>query len=148
MLALFRLLILLVGLAATGTAQAQRVENGHLRQFAQSAGLRDIDGFIETVVSLRKDATLPARYVNKRDAEKHGWRPGDDLCRTSRGKSIGGDYFANREGRLPRANGRSWHEADLDFNCGRRGPKRLVWSNDGMIYVTVDHYATFREVPK
>jgi Ni/Co efflux regulator RcnB len=143
-----RLLVLLIALVASGSALAQRAENAHLRQFAQSAGLRDIDGFIETVTSLRKDATLPARYFSKREAEKHGWRPGDDLCRTARGKSIGGDYFANREGRLPRANGRNWHEADLDFNCGRRGAKRLVWSNDGMIYVTVDHYATFREVPK
>lgn len=143
-----RLLVLLIGLAASGAALAQPAETAPLRQFAQSAGLRDVDGFIETVVSLREKAALPARYVSKREAEKHGWRPGDDLCRTARGKAIGGDHFANREGRLPRGPGRSWREADLDFACGKRGAKRLLWSNDGMIYVTLDHYATFREVPK
>lgn len=148
MAALLRFLVLLVGLAVSTSALAQRVESVNLRQFAQTVGLRDVDGFIETVTSLRKDGNLTARYVTKREAEKQGWRPGDDLCRTSRGKAIGGDSFANREGRLPRANGRRWHEADLDFACGRRGAKRLVWSSDGMIYVTTDHYATFREVPK
>lgn len=148
MTALLRLIVLLVSLAVSGSALAQRAENANLRQFAQTVGLRDVDGFIETVTSLRKDGTLTARYVTKREAEKHGWRPGDDLCRTSRGKAIGGDSFANREGKLPRGPGRSWHEADLDFACGKRGAKRLVWSSDGMIYVTTDHYATFREVPR
>jgi ribonuclease T1 len=143
-----RVLLLLIGLVASGSAFAQRAENANLRQFAQSAGLRDVDGFIETITSLRKDMKLPQRYVTKREAERNGWRPGDDLCRTSRGKAIGGDNFGNREGKLPRGNGRSWREADLDFNCGKRGAKRLVWSSDGLIYVTVDHYNSFREVPK
>ena len=41
-----------------------------------------------------------------------------------------------------------WYEADLDFNCGKRGARRLVWSSDGLIYVTTDHYQSFREVPR
>jgi guanyl-specific ribonuclease Sa len=44
--------------------------------------------------------------------------------------------------------GRHWQEADLDYACGRRGAKRLVFSSDGLIYVTLDHYQTFRQVPK
>jgi guanyl-specific ribonuclease Sa len=70
------------------------------------------------------------------------------LCRAAPDKAIGGDRFGNREGRLPTARGRVWYEADLDFNCGKRGAKRLLWSSDGLIYVTTDHYQTFREVPK
>jgi guanyl-specific ribonuclease Sa len=54
----------------------------------------------------------------------------------------------NREGRLPAAAGRRWTEADLDYGCGRRNAKRLVFSSDRLIFVTVDHYETFREVPR
>jgi ribonuclease T1 len=91
---------------------------------------------------------LPPKFVTKNQARKLGWKPGDDLWASEKlkGKSIGGDAFGNREGRLP--NGKSvWHEADLDYTGGRRGPKRIVYSNDGLRRITVDHYKTFKEVP-
>jgi ribonuclease T1 len=137
-------LLLVVLLAGPVLARAPGDE---LRQFAHSAGLRDVDGFVATVAALRSDGRLPDRYVTKAAATRAGWKPGDDLCRSAPGKAIGGDRFGNRERRLPAANGRVWYEADLDFACGRRGAKRLVWSNDGLIYVTTDHYQTFRPVP-
>ena len=59
------------------------------------------------------------------------------------GKSIGGDYFGNYEGRLPEADGREYHECDIDSTGSYRGAKRLVYSNDGLIYYTEDHYETF-----
>lgn len=118
-----------------------------LSAFARSVGLRDVDGFVETVTELRRAGRLPDRYVTKDEAEDLGWRPGSDLCDVDPDASIGGDRFGNRERRLPERQGRRWREADLDFNCGRRGAKRLVWSNDGLIYVTVDHYDSFRKVP-
>jgi len=91
---------------------------------------------------------LPPNFVTKGQAKKRGWRPGRDLWEAPdlRGKSIGGDSFQNREGKLPDG-GRSWREADLDYKGGRRGAKRLVFSNDGKRMVTVDHYDTFTEVP-
>ncbi|SNB46275.1 ribonuclease domain-containing protein [Geobacter sp. DSM 9736] len=91
---------------------------------------------------------LPLKFVTKGKAKKMGWRPGKDLWSNAQleGKSIGGDAFRNREGRLPDG-GRRWREADLDYKGGRRGPKRLVFSNDGLRMVTVDHYNTFTEVP-
>ncbi len=119
------------------------------RRFAREMRLADIDGFVETVRSIRETGALPeTRYIDKQAAEKRGWRPGGDLCRASGGRAIGGDRFSNREGRLPSAPGRRWTEADLDFDCGRRNAKRLVFSSDRLIYVTVDHYDTFREVPR
>lgn len=118
-----------------------------LSAFARTLQLRDVDGFVETIRTLRAEKRLPARYVTKREAEDLGWRPGEDLCRVARGRVIGGDRFGNREGRLPAASGRSWREADLDFACGRRGARRLVFSSDGLIFVTLDHYESFREVP-
>lgn len=90
---------------------------------------------------------LPDQFVTKQQAKRLGWRPGRDLWSSRRlqGKSVGGDYFGNREGRLPR-NIRSWHEADLDYKGGHRGAKRLIYSREGQRNVTVDHYSTFHEV--
>jgi ribonuclease T1 len=140
---IFRVLLLVL---VAGPALA-RGPGDDLRPFARSLGLRDIDGFVETVATLRRDGKLPERYLTKDAAARAGWKPGEDLCRTAPGKAIGGDRFGNRERRLPVASGRTWYEADLDFACGRRGAKRLVWSSDGLIYVTTDHYQTFRRVP-
>jgi ribonuclease T1 len=119
-----------------------------LRSFAARVGLQNVDAFVETVTTLRRDRRLPASYVSKSDAERLGWRPGADLCRVAPGRAIGGDNFGNRERQLPEAAGRRWREADLDYPCGARGAKRLVWSSDGLIFVTVDHYATFVPVPE
>jgi len=90
---------------------------------------------------------LPAKFVNKRTARSWGWHPGKDLWSVSalRGASIGGDRFQNREGRL---SDNQWREADLDYKGGRRGAKRLIFSQDGKRFVTVDHYRTFMEVPQ
>jgi hypothetical protein len=135
----FALLLLLLALPAWAEAD--------LQAFARSHGLRDIDGFVETVTELRRSGRLPDRYVTKDEAEGLGWRPGSDLCDVAPEASIGGDRFGNRERRLPERQGRRWREADLDFDCGRRGAKRLVWSSDGLIYVTTDHYDSFTRVP-
>lgn len=142
----WRALLLTLVLLAAGAALARDVSPLH--GFAQRAGLSDAEGFVETVTSLRDDKKLPARYITKKDAEKAGWKPGADLCRAAPGRVIGGDPFANREKRLPEKAGRRWFEADLDASCGRRGAKRLVWSGDGLIFITTDHYASFREVPE
>lgn len=141
------LAFLLVALVALGSPA--HADEADWRRFAREMRLADIDGFVDTVRSIRTTGTLPAkRYIDKGDAERHGWRPGGDLCRVSGGRAIGGDRFSNREGRLPSAPGRRWTEADLDFDCGRRNAKRLVFSSDRLIYVTIDHYETFREVPR
>jgi hypothetical protein len=137
--------LLLVLLIAAPALAREPVDD--LRRFAREVGLRDVEAFVTTVTTLRRDGRLPDRYLTKNAASRAGWRPGDDLCRVAPGKTIGGDRFGNRERRLPSARDRVWYEADLDFNCGRRGARRLVWSNDGLIYVTTDHYETFRPVP-
>lgn len=118
-----------------------------LRQFASLLGLADVEGFVETVETIRATGRLPERYLTKREADREGWRPGDDLCRWAPGHAIGGNRFGNREGRLPDDRRRRWTEADLDYDCGRRGARRLVFSDDGLIFVTLDHYETFIQVP-
>lgn len=118
-----------------------------LSQFAEHVGLSDVNGFVNAVESLRSDGHLPPRYVSKRRAERLGWHPGLDLCRIVPGDAIGGDRFNDRAHLLPYAPGRRWREADLDEHCGRRGAHRLIWSNDGLYFVTVDHYRHFIPVP-
>lgn len=118
-----------------------------LGELARELGLRDVEGFVETVETVCRTGRLPERYLTKREARARGWQPGRDLCAVAPGRAIGGDRFGNREGRLPEAPGRSWYEADLDFACGRRGPKRLVFSDDRLVFVTLDHYRSFRRVP-
>jgi hypothetical protein len=116
-----------------------------LAEFASRVGLRDVDGFVDTVQNLRRSGRLPERYVTKAAAQARGWR-GGGLCTIWPNHVIGGDQFRNFGGALPDG-GRVYHEADLDSSCAQRGPKRLVFAKDGAIYVTVDHYNHFTPVP-
>ena len=138
--------ILLVLLVVGGPCFAQLSGDPQgLAAFAERAGLRDVGGFVETVQTLRGSGHLPERYVTKAAAQARGWR-GGGLCTVWPDHVIGGDQFRNFGGALPNG-GRVYHEADLDSSCAQRGPKRLVFSNDGAIYVTVDHYNHFIPVP-
>ncbi|MBP1735953.1 MAG: barnase family single strand ribonuclease [Deltaproteobacteria bacterium] len=94
-----------------------------------------------------KNRKLPPKFITKKEASGAGWKPGTSLWSVNglRGKSIGGDRFGNYEKKLPNGT-RKWREADLDYHGGRRGPKRIVFSKDGLRMITVDHYQTFREV--
>ena len=132
--------------AAPPVAAERAAEPQSLPAFAQRLGLRDVTGFVETVQSLRTGHRLPPRYVTKDEARAHGWR-GGGLCDVWPGHAIGGDAFHNFGGKLPVAPKRTYREADLDPTCHSRGPKRLIFSNDGLIFVTVDHYNSFIPAP-
>ncbi|MBR0040909.1 MAG: ribonuclease [Oscillospiraceae bacterium] len=85
---------------------------------------------------------LPDNFVTKAEAEAAGWT-GGAVSRKLPGKSIGGDRFYNREGLLPSAKGRIWTECDVGYSTSSRGGERIVFSNDGLIYYTNDHYDSF-----
>ena len=86
---------------------------------------------------------LPSNFITKKEAQKLGWT-GGDLRPYAPGKCIGGDYFGNYEKLLPTKKGRSYYECDIDtLNRRSRGSKRIIWSNDGLIYYTDDHYESF-----
>ncbi|EOG1933862.1 ribonuclease domain-containing protein [Providencia stuartii] len=96
---------------------------------------------------MQKHQQLPSFYITKKAARQAGWEPKQgNLCDVLPGKAIGGDRFSNREKRLPIAPNRQWYEADINYNCGHRGADRLLYSSDGMIYVTTDHYKSFLQV--
>lgn len=86
---------------------------------------------------------LPANFITKSEAENLGWQ-GGSVERYLDGAAIGGDKFGNREGLLPKKNGRVYYECDIDTDGeSSRGAKRIVFSNDGLIYYTPDHYKSF-----
>lgn len=86
---------------------------------------------------------LPDNFITKKEAQKLGWE-GGSLEPYAPGKCIGGSYFGNYEGKLPEKEGREYTECDIDTLGKRsRGAKRIVFSNDGLIYYTDDHYNTF-----
>ena len=86
---------------------------------------------------------LPDNFITKKDAQALGW-PGGSLEPYAPGKCIGGSRFGNYEGLLPEADGRTYTEYDIDtLGADSRGAKRIVFSNDGLIYYTEDHYKSF-----
>ncbi len=101
----------------------------------------------EVALYLHQFGHLPSNYISKTTARKAGWKPSkgnlDEVCP---GKSIGGGPFYNDDGRLPDALGRSWKECDVNYVAGFRGPERLVYSNDGLVYYTPDHYQSFERL--
>ena len=87
---------------------------------------------------------LPDNYVTKDEAEDAGWSGGNVERYTGEGTAIGGSRFGNREGLLPKEQGRTYTECDIDTVGGNsRGAKRIVFSNDGLVYYTDDHYESF-----
>ena len=86
---------------------------------------------------------LPGNFITKMEARELGWS-GGSVEDYAPGKCIGGDHFGNYEGLLPEKSGRSYTECDIDtLGSSGRGAKRIIFSNDGLIYYTDDHYASF-----
>ena len=90
---------------------------------------------------------LPCNYITKKEAQTLGWNSQKgNLQEVAPGKSIGGDKFNNFEGLLPKQKGRQYYECDIDYEGGRRNAKRIVYSDDGLIYYTKDHYNSFEKL--
>lgn len=103
--------------------------------------------FDEVAEYISEHHDLPDYYITKKEARERGWKPSEgNLDKVAPGKSIGGDVFQNREGLLPKKKGRTWYEADINYSGGTRGSDRILYSSDGLIYKTTDHYQTFEQM--
>ena len=90
---------------------------------------------------------LPSNFISKTKAKKAGWVSSEgNLDEVCPGMSIGGSRFYNDDGLLPEADGRTWTECDINYHGGYRGPERTVFSNDGLIFYTANHYETFEQL--
>jgi hypothetical protein len=131
-LMLFLALLLLAGCGLFGT---------------ESENNAPLTSFEEVANYIKLHNRLPDNFITKEEAKKLGWDPQKgNLHEVAPGKSIGGDIFHNREGKLPDKPGRVWYEADINYKSGHRGKDRIVFSNDGLIYKTEDHYETFEQI--
>ena len=96
---------------------------------------------------LKNRKRLPDYYITVEDAKKAGWVAGaGNLAEAAPGKMIYGGRYYNRNRHLPYAPGRIWSEADINYEEGWRGMERIVFSNDGLLFVSYDHYNSFYEI--
>ena len=87
---------------------------------------------------------LPQNYITKAEAQKLGWDSSkNQVSDVAPSKSIGGDRFGNYEGNLPKSN---YRECDINYTGGKRGAERIIYSSDGDVYYTNDHYNTFTKL--
>lgn len=101
----------------------------------------------EVALYIHQYGCLPGNYITKKQAQALGWVSKEgNLWEVAPGKSIGGDRFGNYEGNLPEAEGRQYYECDIDFDGAYRNAKRILYSNDGLIFYTDDHYKTFTQL--
>ena len=153
--ALLLLLALLLSLTACGDAAqtidtvqqaAQTVQEIAAAQEEETPAIEE-DGTYTTkedvVRYIHTYGHLPENFITKKQAQALGWE-GGSLEPYAPGKCIGGSRFGNYEETLPEKDGRTYTECDIDtLGASKRGGKRIVFSNDGLIYYTEDHYETF-----
>ncbi|MDO4763492.1 MAG: ribonuclease domain-containing protein [Flavobacteriaceae bacterium] len=93
---------------------------------------------------IKKHRQLPGYYITKAEARRKGWIPAKgNLCEVLPGKAIGGDVFRNREGKLPTEN--QYFEADVNYQCGTRKADRIIFTKQGEVWLSKDHYKTFEK---
>ncbi len=112
----------------------------------KGVGTATEDGSLGADVYLTYQQTLPDNYMSMKEARKLGWNAKEgNLDVVAPGKMLYGDH-QNRYGKLPSAPGRSWYEADINYSGGYRNHDRILFSSDGLIFVTYDHYKTYYEI--
>ncbi len=110
------------------------------------AGTATINGVNGADWTLKYDGELPNYYVTKEDAEANGWERGKWPSNFVPNKMLMENEYYNYNRHLPHTPGRVWYKADINYKNGKRNSERIVWSNDGLVFVTYDHYKTFYEI--
>jgi len=101
----------------------------------------------EVALYIHTYGRLPDNFISKSKAEDMGWVNSEgNLDEVAPGKSIGGSRFGNYEGLLPEKDGRKYYECDINYAGGYRGGERIVYSNDGLVFYTADHYESFEQL--
>ena len=119
---------------------------------AMKRDLRTTEAANPLVESLRATGDLPPNYVTKAQATQSGWKKGKAVNNSVPGGQLGGDVFYNDTNVLPSAPGRTWYEADVGLNNtmsrSNQPGTRLLYSDDGLLYITSDHYETVTPIGK
>ena len=113
---------------------------------AVEAGYATKDGQYGADYWIKYVASLPKYYITEDELVALGWKWGKSPAKFAPGKMATMGIYRNDDNHLPQIPGRVWYEADINYYSGRRNGHRLLWSNDGLLFVTYDHYETFLEV--
>ncbi|MBL1219957.1 ribonuclease N [Chryseobacterium sp. L7] len=135
----------------TETVKTETTRSGNHSQDSQNtvsgSSSQPIDQLTDekTVIDyVRQNHKLPDYYITKNEAKKQGWNASKgNLCEVLPGKAIGGDRFGNREKKLPQ--GENYYEADVNYNCGNRNADRIIFTRNGDVYLTKNHYKSFEK---
>ncbi|WP_306613846.1 ribonuclease domain-containing protein [Chryseobacterium sp. CKR4-1] len=131
----------------SGTEKDTQNPKAEYSTTAGTANQQSIDQLTaeKTVISYVKEHhQLPDYYITKNEARKLGWNPSKgNLCDVLPGRAIGGDRFGNRERSLPQGN--QYYEADVNYSCGSRNADRIIFTKDGDVYLTKNHYKSFEK---
>jgi guanyl-specific ribonuclease Sa len=141
------LLLVFFGNPGAETVAPEQPQIQNVQEATEAASAIDENGSYtskeDVALYLDTYGRLPDNFITKNEARELGWE-GGGLESFAPGKCIGGDRFGNYEGLLPKADGRKYTECDIDtLGKDSRGAKRIVFSNDGLIYYTEDHYESF-----
>ena len=128
--------------AASGeTVSAASSDSGSQAEVTEDGEYTSKD---EVALYIHLYGRLPSNYITKKQAQELGWDSSSNtLDEVAPGKSIGGSHYGNYQGILPDG---SYKECDIDYKGGRRNAKRIIYSADGRIYYTDDHYKTFTQL--
>lgn len=135
------LLTLSLGLLAGCSGDDAADDGAALDETASYTAPQDVADYLHTF------GHLPGNFITKKEAAALGWdSQSGNLDEVAPGMSIGGDVFGNREGLLPKAKGRTYYECDVNYEGGYRGGERIVYSDDGLIFYSDDHYKSFEQL--
>ncbi len=113
---------------------------------AIKAGTATIKGINVADWTLNYKGELPDYYITIKELKSLGWSKGKAISKFVTDKPLTKGINKNKSGHLPQVSGRIWYEADINYTAGPRNSQRVLWSNDGLIFVTYDHYETFFEI--
>ena len=140
-------LLLAVILIMTGCASASGKKNRNTAKPEATVTPGPMDEAQELADYIFEHGELPENFITKREAENRGWKTKYRyVSDIGEGITIGGDYFGNYEERLPMVKGRKYYEADCFYHGGPRNEYRIIYSTDGHVWFTGDHYETFIEL--
>lgn len=106
--------------------------------------IEELTNETKVISYVKSNHKLPDYYITKSEAKNRGWIASKgNLCEVLPGKAIGGDKFSNREKQLPK--GEQYFEADVNYNCGNRGADRIVFTKNGDVWLTKNHYKSFEK---
>ena len=124
--------------------QTEKFDQNSAEKFENTLSIDQLTSENTVIDFVKKNHQLPDYYLTKNEAKKLGWNASQgNLCEVLPGKAIGGDHFGNREGKLPK--GEKYFEADVNYNCGNRNGDRIVFTKNGEVYLTKNHYKSFEE---